>query len=72
MYIQPTVVMKVGDAIVSLKDVTIFPARVNAGIDVLFGNIGLDFVANLEAVTLDFTTMTFSLDQGTRPQLLQR
>ena len=31
------------------------------GIDVLFGNIGQDFVANFESFTLDFVNMTFSL-----------
>ncbi len=61
MYIQPDVVMRVGDKTVTLRDVTIFPARMNAGIDVLFGNIGQDFVANFESFTLDFVNMTFSL-----------
>jgi hypothetical protein len=61
MYIQPDVVMRVGDKTVTLRDETIFPARMNAGIDVLFGNLGQDFVANFESFTLDFVNMTFSL-----------
>jgi hypothetical protein len=56
--------MRVGDKTVTLRDVTIFPARMNAGIDVLFGNIGQDFVADFESFTLDFVNMTFSLGPG--------
>jgi predicted aspartyl protease len=61
MYIQPTVQLKVGDATAILHDVSIFPNRMNAGIDVLFGNLGLDFVADFRAFTMDFGDMTFSL-----------
>lgn len=61
MYIQPEVVVKVGDAAATLKDVTIFPTRTNAGIDVLFGNIGQDLVAGFESFTVDFVGMTFGL-----------
>ena len=53
--------MTVGDRTVNLRDVTIFSVRMNAGIDVLFGNIGRNFVANFESFTLDFVNMTFSL-----------
>jgi predicted aspartyl protease len=61
MYIQPELVVKVGDATATLKDVTIFSSRMNAGIDVLFGNIGQDLVAGFESFTLDFVSMTFGL-----------
>ncbi|HJY35082.1 MAG TPA: retroviral-like aspartic protease family protein [Vicinamibacterales bacterium] len=61
MYIQPDVVVKVGDATATLKDVTIFPTPMNAGIDVLFGNIGQDLVAGFESFTVDFVGMTFGL-----------
>ena len=61
MYIQPEVVVKVGDATATLKDVTIFSTRMNAGIDVLFGNMGQDLVAGFESFTLDFESMTFGL-----------
>ena len=61
MYIQPEVVVKVGDATATLKDVTIFSTRMNAGIDVLFGNIGQDLVAGFESFTVDFVGMTFGL-----------
>ncbi len=32
----------------------------NAGIDVLFGNLGQDFVDGFESFSLNFSTMTFS------------
>jgi hypothetical protein len=32
----------------------------NAGIDVLFGNLGQDFFDRFESVSLNFSTMTFS------------
>ena len=44
VYIQPRVVMKVGTSTLTLPNVSIVPVRMNAGIDVLFGNLGLDFV----------------------------
>jgi len=59
-YIQPRVVMKVGPSTVTLHDVSILPNRMNAGIDVLFGNLGQDFVDGFESVSLNFSTMTFS------------
>jgi predicted aspartyl protease len=61
MFIQPSVNLRVGDAVVTLKDVPIFSTRMNAGIDVLFGNLGQDFVADVERFTLDFVNMRFSL-----------
>jgi predicted aspartyl protease len=60
VYIQPRVIMKVGTSTVTLNDVSILPARMNAGIDVLFGNLGLDFVDGFESFSMDFSTMTFS------------
>jgi len=68
VYLQPTVVLKVGTATVTLKDVSILPVRMNAGIDVLFGNLGQDFVAGVESFSLDFSTMTFSLGAPLRTQ----
>jgi hypothetical protein len=61
IYVQPRVVMKVGAATVTLKDVTILPSRMNAGIDVLFGNLGQDFVDGFESFSLDFRAMMFGL-----------
>jgi hypothetical protein len=52
--------MKVGTSTVTLNDVSILPVRMNAGIDVLFGNLGLDFVDSFESFSLNFSTMTFS------------
>jgi len=60
-YVQPRVVMKVRTTEVTLNDVSILPVRKNAGIDVLFGNLGQDFVRSVESITLNFSTMTFSL-----------
>ena len=61
IYIQPRLVMEMGTSTVTLKDVSILPIRMNAGIDVLFGNLGQDFVDGFETFTLNFSTMTFSL-----------
>jgi hypothetical protein len=60
VYVQPRLVMEMGTSTVTLKDVSIFPIRMNAGIDVLFGNLGQDFVGGFESFTLNFLTMTFS------------
>jgi predicted aspartyl protease len=60
-YRQRRVILNVGDTIVMLKDVAIFPFKMNAGIDELFGNLGQDVVADVESFTLNFTKMTFSL-----------
>jgi predicted aspartyl protease len=60
-YVQPRVVMKVGTTAIILNDVSILPVRRNAGIDVLFGNLGQDFVRAAESISLDFSTMTVSL-----------
>jgi predicted aspartyl protease len=64
VFIQPAVKMKIGDASVVLRNVQIVPTRVNAGLDVLFGNLGQDFVGSFESFTLDFVNMTFSLAIG--------
>ena len=60
-FIQPRLVMTMGTSTVTLKDVPIFPVRMNSAIDVLFGNLGQDFVEGFESVSLNFSTMTFSL-----------
>jgi Aspartyl protease len=60
-YIQPRVVMKVGTSTVTLKDVSMLPVRTHAGIDLLFGNLGQDFVDGFDSFSLNFSTMTFSL-----------
>ena len=53
--------MKSGTSTVTLNDVSILPVHMNAGIDVLFGNLGQDFVDGFETFSLNFSTMTFSL-----------
>jgi hypothetical protein len=60
VYVQPRVIMQVGGATATLRDVPILPSRMNSGIDVLFGNLGQDFVDGFERFTLDFRTMTFA------------
>jgi predicted aspartyl protease len=61
VYIQPRLVMKSGTSTVTLNDVSILPVHMNAGIDVLFGNLGQDFVDGFETFSLNFSTMMFSL-----------
>jgi predicted aspartyl protease len=60
VYIQPRLVMKTGTSTVTLEDVSIAPTRMNAGLDILFGNLGQDFVDSFESVSLNFSTRTFS------------
>jgi Aspartyl protease len=61
VYVQPNLVLNVGDKTATLENVSIFPARMNSGIDELYGNLGQDLVAGFESFTLDFSRMTFSL-----------
>ena len=61
VYIQPRLVMNSGTNTVTLNDVSILPVHMNAAIDVLFGNLGQDFVDGFETFSLNFSTMTFSL-----------
>jgi len=68
MFVQPQVDMHVGGAAVTLRDVTIFSTRMNAGIDVLFGNLGQDFVDGFDGFTLDFSTMTFRFGAPVAPR----
>jgi hypothetical protein len=56
---QPSLEISVGGGSATLTDVSILPERTNAGIDILFGNLGQDFVDGFERVTLDFGKMTF-------------
>jgi len=67
MFVQPQVELMVGGADVTLRDVTIFSTNMNAGIDVLFGNLGQDFVEGFDSFTLDFSTMTFRFGVATAP-----
>jgi predicted aspartyl protease len=61
VYTQPRLVLKVGASTATLQDVSIASTRMNAGLDILFGNLGQDFIDSFESVSLDFSTMTFSL-----------
>jgi predicted aspartyl protease len=60
VYIQPRLVMEMGTSTITLKDVSVSPIRMNAAIDVLFGNLGQDFVGGFESFSLNFSTMTSS------------
>jgi len=62
VFSQPAVNMKIGDASVVLRNVQVVPTRINAGLDVLFGNLGQDFVDSFKSFTLDFVNMTFSVE----------
>jgi predicted aspartyl protease len=61
VYIQPRLVMNVGTSTITLRDVSIAPVRMNAALDILFGNLGQDFVDRFESVGLDFPAMSFRL-----------
>ena len=61
IYRQPTVVIKVGPATVTLNEVSILSARRNAGIDILFGNLGQDFVEGFESFSMDLSSMIFGV-----------
>jgi predicted aspartyl protease len=56
---QPSFDISVGGGSATLTDVSVLPERTNAGIDIVFGNLGQDFVDGFERVTLDFGKMTF-------------
>jgi predicted aspartyl protease len=60
VYIQPQLVLKTGTTTVTLRDVSIRSVPANAGIDILFGNLGQDFFRSFERVSLNFETMTFA------------
>jgi hypothetical protein len=59
LFSQPSVAISAGGGSATLSDVSILPNGTNAGIDILFGNLGQDFVDGFERVTLDFGRMTF-------------
>ena len=61
VYVQPDLVLTVGDKTATLKNVPIFPAWMDSGVDDLYGNLGQDLAAGFESFTLDFYKMTFSL-----------
>jgi hypothetical protein len=67
-YIQSRVVMKVGTSAVTLSDVSILPVRTNADIDLLFGNLGQDFVDRFDSVSPNFSAMTFSVGAPVKTQ----
>ena len=56
---QPSLEISAGGGSAVLTDVSILPERTNSGIDILFGNLGQDFIDGFERVTLDFRNMTF-------------
>jgi hypothetical protein len=57
---QPSLAISAGGGSATLSDVSILAERTKAGIDILFGNLGQDFVDGFERVTLDFGKMTFA------------
>jgi predicted aspartyl protease len=56
---QPSLEVAAGSGSATLSDVSILSERTNAAIDILFGNLGQDFVDGFERVTIDFAKMTF-------------
>ncbi len=61
VYRQPIMRLQLGGKIAVLRDVPITPAKTNAGLDELYGNIGQDVLDQFESFTLDFANMTFKL-----------
>jgi hypothetical protein len=60
-YIQPELVLGVGDKEAMLHDVTIYASETKPGADELYGNLGQDLVERFDGFALDFTSMRFSL-----------
>lgn len=63
VYLQPELNLRIGNKTASLQKVLIFPSKMGAGIDNLYGNLGQDVWAKFDSFTLDFSTMTFSLGE---------
>jgi hypothetical protein len=63
IYVQPMLVLGIGDKTVTLNDVTVSPSATGAPNDELYGNLGQDVVAKFDSFTLDFVKMTFSLGE---------
>jgi hypothetical protein len=62
VFVQPAVNMKIGDTTVVVRNVEVVSTRTNTGLDLLFGNLGQDFVEGFASVTLDFVDMTFRVE----------
>ena len=60
-YFQPRLDLLIGNRTVTLDRVAIFPSKVGAEVDDLYGNLGQDVVEKFDSFTLDFSAMTFSL-----------
>lgn len=63
IYVQPKVMLGIGDKTVVLNDVAVSPSATGAPNDELYGNLGQDVVAKFDSFTLDFVKMTFSLGE---------
>ena len=61
LYVQPEVILGIGDKKVALKSVSIYTTKSGTTHDDLYGNLGQDVVENFESFTLDFRAMTFTL-----------
>jgi predicted aspartyl protease len=64
IYVQPKLLLGVGDRTVTLTDVSISPSLTGAPNDELFGNLGQDAAAKFDSFTLDFVKMTFTLGEA--------
>jgi len=63
VYLQPRLNLNVGDKIVTLENVSVFPRRMGSDLDELYGNLGQDVVAKFASFTLDFSAMTLRLGE---------
>ena len=67
VYLQQELSLGIGNKAATLQRVLIFPSKMGAGIDNLYGNLGQDVWAKFDSFTLDFSTMTFSLGEPLSP-----
>jgi hypothetical protein len=61
IFLVPQLNLKVGTRVATIRNVPVFPTRINSDKDELYGNLGQDLVAGFESFTLDFSRMVFSL-----------
>jgi Aspartyl protease len=61
IYVQPKLLLGVGDKTATLVNVSISPSLTGASNDDLYGNLGQDVVSKFDSFTLDFAEMNFSL-----------
>jgi predicted aspartyl protease len=64
LYVQPEVILGIGDKKVTLKSVSIYTTKSGTTHDDIYGNLGQDVVEHFESFTLDFRAMAFTLGEA--------